>query len=346
MSASLDAPARRFRPPGGARHVGSLAAVPLILLMLVAGIVSADPPAAAVRLSAADAARAGSTIGLVRHAVAGDTLIEVLPARGIADAGPAANLLAVSPDGAAAALADQVGELSGSLTVARADGSQLRVQLPGIIAASFAADGAWLAVIDGRGALWQVDAESGDAIPLAEGPFLGTPIATADGSLLLLSVSSVEAPYRSRLVRFAPSTGAATLLSPDELVYAAFALADGGVAVAAHEPGRTVVARIGVGGDAASQLLADLGPGAVNVAVSGDAQKIAFEAAGLGIFLIDSPGARPRRLGDGSNPCFAGDGSALLIRRGAGSVALALDGSTLAAVGGAARFAGAAGCPS
>jgi hypothetical protein len=353
MSAYLDTLPRRRRPLGGAGHVASLAASPLILVGLVVlvglivGVVSADPPPAVIRLSAADAARAGSTISLVPHAVAGDTLLEVVPAAGSGEAGPAAHLLAVSPDGAAAALADRIGEVSGSLTVARADGSQLRVQLPGLIAASFAADGTWLAVIDGRGALWQVDTASGDAFTLAEGPFIGTPIIAADGSLLLLSVPSVEAPFQSRLVRFVPATGAATPLSSDELVYAAFALADGSVALAAHEPGRTVVRRIGVGvGVDASQLLADLGPGAVNVAVSADAERIAFEAAGSGIFLIDRPGAPPRSLGDGSSPCFAGGGSALLVRRDGGSVALALDGSTLAFVDRPARFAGAAGCPS
>lgn len=344
MSAYLGAVKRHRRSPGTAGHLGSIATIPLLMVVLVVGLVSADPPSAVLRLSSADTARAGTTIDLVPHALSGDTLVEILPTAG--SAGTASSLLAVSPDGASAALADRLGELFGLLTIARADGSQLRVQLPGLLSAGFAADGGWLAVIDGRGALWQVDADSGDTLPLAAGPFLGTPIASADGSLLLLSVPSVEAPYRSRLVRFVPSTGAQTTLSPDELVYAAFPLADGGVAVAAHEPGRTVVRRVAADPGTPSELLADLGAGAVNVAVAADGRTIAFEVAGAGIFLVDRPGARPRRLGDGSAPCFAADGSALLVRRGAGSVTLDLDGSTLASLDGPARFTGAAGCGS
>lgn len=342
MSAFLGAMVRHRRAAGAAGRPGSIATIPVAFAVLVVGLVSAEPPSSVLRLSSVDAARSGTTIGLVPHAISGGTLLEVIAPAG--NAGAASKLLAVSPDGAAAALADRVGEHSGQLTIARADGSQLRVNLPGLISAGFAADGGWLAVVDGRGALWQVDANNGDALPLADGPFLGTPIATVDGSLLLLSVPSVEAPYRSRLVRFVPSTGAQTMLSPDELVYAAFPLADGGVAVAAHEPGRTVVRRVTDG--TSSELLADLGPGAVNVAVAADGRAIAFEMAGAGIFLIDRPGAPPRRLGVGWAPCFAADGSTLLVRRAAGSVALGLDGSTLAFFGGQARLIGAAGCGS
>jgi len=345
MPASLGAAKGGRRPHGGARPVGSLAAAPLILVLLIGGVASADPPSAAIRLSAADAARSGSTIDLVRHVVAGNVVLQVLPTLGSEAAGLAANLLAISPDGTAAALADRVGELPGLLTVARADGSQLRVQLPGLVAARFAPDGGRLVVVDGRGSLWLIDAESGDALALGDGPFLGPPIVAADGSLVLLSVSSVEAPYRSRLVRFVPSSGVATPLSADELVYAAFPLTDGSMAFAAHEPGRTTVRRIKIG-EATSQLLADLGPGAVNVTVSGDGRTIAFEAAGSGIFVIDRPGARPRRLGDGSSPCLAPDSSALLVRRGTGSEVLALDGSTLATLDGTAQFSGSAGCSS
>lgn len=341
MSPLLGAHARHH-PPNDIRRLGSLAAIPLIVAMLAVGSTSAGLPSAALRLSPADAARTGSTIHLLRHAVGGSTLLEVQPAATASAATDrGASLLAVSPDGSQVALADQVGELSGSLTIARGDGSQLRLQLPGLLAAGFAVDGAWLAVVDGRGALWQVDAQSGRATQVADGPFLGSPIAAADGSLMLLSVPSVEAPYRSRLVQIVPSTGAVTQLSDDELAYAAFPLADGGVAVVAHQPGRTVVRQIGHDGE---QLLADLGPGAVNVAVAPDGRRIAFELAGRGIFVIDRPGASPRSLGVGSQPCFAADGSSLLLRRGSGSVALSLEGSVLAVTDRIAGFAGAVGC--
>jgi len=341
MSTSPGARARRH-PSGNARHLASLAAVPLILAMLAVGVASADLPPAALRLSAADAVRAGSVIRLVQHKVGGLTLLEVQPAAlGPAEEGQAASLLAISADGSQVALADQVAELSGSLTIARADGSQLRVTLPGLLAAGFAQDGAWLAVVDGRGALWQIDAATGRSTQLAPGPFLGSPIASADGSLMLLSVPSIEAPYRSRLVRVDPATGHAMPLSGDELVYAGFLLADGSVATVAHEPGGTVVRRVV---EARSQLLADLGPGPINVAVAPDGREIAYELAGRGTFVLDRPGASPRSLGIGSQPCFGSDSSSLLVRRGSGTATLSLDGSVLAVTDRPAGLPGVAGC--
>ncbi len=336
MSASLGAVARRHLP-GRPHRLGSVAAFPLILAMLAVGLASADLPPA-LHLDAADAERAGMTIRLVARPLLGSELIEV-DSPSMARA--AGSLLALSPDGSQAALADRVGELSGQLTLASADGSQLRLHLPGLLAAGFAPDGQWLAVIDGRGALWRVATGSGEAALLADGPFLGSPIVRADGSLLLLSVPSVEAPYWSQLVQVAASDGAATPISHDVLVYAAFPLADGGIAVVAHEPGRTVVRSIGPGGEA---LLADLGPDVVNVAVAPDGRRIAYEATGSGIYLIDGPGSGPRSLGGGSHPCFGADASALLVRRGAGTVALALDGSVLAITDRVAGLAGAVGC--
>jgi hypothetical protein len=333
MSAFLGAAARRH-PTTHVRHLGPFAAIPVILALLAVGVASADRPSVALRLSAADAARSGSLIRLLPHPVAGTTLLEVQPAA-------AASLLAVSADGSQAALADRVGDISGSLIIARGDGSQLRLQLPGLLAAGFAEDGTWLAVVDGSGALWQVDTATGDARPVADGPFLGSPIVVADGSLMLLSVSSVEAPIRSRLVRVASSTGDVTPLSTDELAYAGFPLADGSVAVVVHEPGRTIVRRVAQG---ASQLLADLGPGAINVSVAPNGREIAYELSAGGIFVLDRPGASPRSLGAGSKPCFAPDGSSLIVSRGSGTAALALDGSVLAVTDRQAGLAGSVGC--
>ena len=149
-----------------------LAALPFILG--VAGRRASPRPSCrpASRASApADAERSGSTIRLPRPPVGGSTLVEVEPPSG------GMSLLAVSPDGDACALADQVGELSGSLTLADADGSQLRH--PAARAARrrpFAPDASWLAVVDGRGALWRVDAASGRSqLSLADGPFIGLP---------------------------------------------------------------------------------------------------------------------------------------------------------------------------
>lgn len=332
MSTSLGAIARRY-PPGNPR-LAALATIPLILATLAVGVASAELPPGVTRLSAAEAERTGSTIRLHPRAVGGSTLVQVEPpATGM-------SLLAVSPNGSEAALADQVGELSGALTLAAIDGAQLRIQLPGLLAATFAADGAWLAVIDGRGALWRVDAASGAAELLAEGPFIGSPVVGDDGSLTLLAVPSVEAPYLSRLVRVVPGTGSATLLSDQELVYAAFPLDDGDLAIVAHDPGGTAVYRLTSVGE---RLLVDLGADTGKVAVARNG-RIAFERNGAGIFVVDAPGSGMRSVGMGSGPCFGPDGSSLLVRRGNQTVALAVDGSVLAVADELAGFAGSVGC--
>lgn len=314
-------------------RIAVLTALPVILAVLAVGVASADRPSGVVRLSADEAEATGSTIRLLRQPVGGSTLVQVEP--------PAAgmSLLAVSPTGSKAALADQVGELSGTLTVAAIDGAQLRIPLPGLLAATFAGDASWLAVIDGRGALWRIDAESGGAEALADGPFIGSPVVTDDGSLIVLAVPSVEAPYRSSLIRLEPATGSATPLSDQELVYAAFRLDDGDLAIVAHEPDGTLVHRLTSAGE---QLLANLGPGAVNVAVAGNG-RIAFERDGE-IFVLDAPGSPPRSLGTGGRPCFGLDGSSLLVRRGTQRVALGVGGSVLVAADELAAFAGAVGC--
>lgn len=333
MSAHSGVAARRH--PSGVRRLAPVAAIPLLLGLMAVGVASADrPTSAALRVSAADAAHSGSLIGMVPQAVGRSSLVEVqAPGAGV--------LLAISADAGQAAVADQVGQLSGQLTLAHADGSQLRIPLPGLISAGFSADGSWLAVVDGRGALWRVDAATGDALPLGDGPFLGSPIVGADGSLVLLAVSSVEAPIQSRVVRVAPSTGAVIAVSSDDLDYAGYPLADGGVAVVSHEPGGIAVHRGAADG---SWLIADLEPGATNVVVAPDGRRIAYELAGRGIVLLDRPGASAQFLGSGSHPCFAADGSSVLVRRGTGTAALAPDGSVLATTQRRAGLAGAAGC--
>jgi hypothetical protein len=111
--------------------------------------------------------------------------------------------------------------------------------------------------------------------------------------------------------------------------------------VVSHEPGRTVVRRVAAG---ASELIAGLEPGAINVVVAADGRRIAYELAARGIFLLDRQGQSLRPLGAGSHPCFAPDASALLVRRAGGTAALALDGSVLAVTQEQAGLAGAVGC--
>jgi hypothetical protein len=313
----------------------ALVAIPLLVGLLAIGVVSAELPATVSRLSAADAERAGATIRVARRPVGASTLVEVDPqATGLA-------LLAISTDGTQAALADQVGESSGLLILAKEDGSQLRVRLPGLIGAGFAPDAAWLAVVDGRGALWRVESGSGRSELLAAGPFIGSPAVAEDGSLLVLAVSSVEAPYRSMLVRLTPATGVGAPVGDEVLVYGAFPLEGGAIAIVAHERGSTVIRRLA---DNQDRLLADLGSGATNAAVAPDGRRVAFEQDGAGVFLMDSPGSAPQPVGPGSRPCFGQDGSSLLIRRTSESVVLGADGSLLTVALELSSFAGSTGC--
>jgi hypothetical protein len=331
MSASQGAIVRR---PAGDPRIAPFVTVPLLATLLAAGLASAEPQAGVTRLSAAEAERSGSVVDLRSTRVGAATLVEVEPA------GDGMSLLAVTDDGRAVALADRVGQASGVLTLAGVDGAQLQIPFNGLLAATFVADGSWLAVVDGHGALWKVDAASGHADLLADGPFVGSPVIDEDGSLVMLAVPSVEAPYQSRLVRLAPATRIAESLSEVELVYAAFPLEIGDLAIVAHGVGGTTVRQLTAGGE---RLLADLGIGAVNVAVARDGQ-IAFERDGVGVFLVDAPGSTPRSVGAGSRPCFDPEGSLLLVRRGSQRVALSIDGSVQAETDRLAAIAGSVGC--
>ena len=331
MSTSHGAIARRHL--AGDPRIVAFVAGPLILSVLAVSLAYAEPPSGVMRMSAVDAERAGSAIHLLKQAVGGSTFVQVeAQAKGM-------SLLAVSSDGSDVALADQVGEVSGSLTLADTEGAQLRIPMAGLLTASFAADGTWLAVVDGRGALWRVDATSGRTALLADGPFIGPPLIEGDGSLVMLAVPSVEAPYESRLVRLVAATGSVIQLSDRELVYAAFRLDNGDLAIVAHEPDGTAVHRLTNAGE---QLLVGLGPEAVNVTVAGNG-RVAFERSGE-ILAIDVSGSPPRSLGAGSRPCFAPDGSSLLVRRGNRTLALDTAGSVLAASEVPAGFAASAGC--
>jgi hypothetical protein len=332
MSSYQGALARRYA--AGNPRIAAYLALPLILGLLALSVMSSELAPGVARVSAAEAERTGSAIRLIRQPIGGSTLVRV-------DASAAGmSLLAVSADGSKVALADQIGEASGSLTLAEADGEQLRIPMPGLLAASFATDGSWLMVIDGRGALWRVDATSGRAELVAEGPFIASPIIQGDGSLLVLAVPSVHAPYQSRLVRVAPATGTVALLSEQELVYAVFPLDDGDLAVVSHDPAGTAVHRLTNDGESP---LVELGVGAVNVAVAGSG-RIAFERSGDGVLVMDAAGSALRNVGIGSRPCFAPDGSSLLVHRGDRTLALDVNGAVLAIAEQPASFAAAAGC--
>ena len=329
MSARVRAPARPGRGDTARRARVLVFLVPL-LASLAGGVASAGPPGAVSRLSAKEAEDAGQAVALISHRLASGAAVEVrLPL-----AAPGVRLLAMARDGSSAALADRYGVDPAALVLARPDGSQARLQMPGLLAAGYAPAGDWLAAIDGRGALWQVDAASGDARALADGPFLGSPLVQPDGSILLLSVSSVEAPFVSQLVRLDPETGGVEPLADEQLVYAAFPMDDGTIAIAAHEAGATVVRRISGTRD---ELIADLGPGATQVAVATNG-RIAFVREGRGVFLLDRPGAVARPLAAGGDPAFDRSGSVLIVRQVGSTLVLAPDGSPIARFPGDAVF--------
>jgi hypothetical protein len=299
-------------------------------MVLAAGLAAAEPARQVTRVTAADAARAGEAIGLIAHPELDPLLVEVQLA-----ASAPGRLLALAPDGSTAAVADRIDPNSATLRLARRDGSQLRVAMPGLLAAGFAPDGSWLAVLDGSGSLWRMETQTAAAMRLAAGPFLGPLTVDESGTVLLVAVSSVEAPIESRLVRVDPGTGAATSLSDDRLVYASTVLTDGSIALVAHEPGGTVVRLLTARG---ATRLKDLGPGAVNVAISADGGWLAWERHGDGVHVLQLPDGPPRRVAGATAPRFSPDGRSLLVRDGDETVMLGLDGTQLARFKGQAAF--------
>jgi hypothetical protein len=334
------APAGRARPH---RHHQRLASGPLApgtrrrlaaalgLLPLVSGLVLgsavAERAPAVSGISSSEAARAGRAIVITRREDLAHGLAEVRVPSAIAAtrATGADQLLAVAPDAGTAAVAGRIGPDSTPLVLARSDGSQIQVELPGLIAAAFAPDESWLAAIDGSGALWRIVAADGTARLLAAGPFIGQPAVEADGSVVALRVPSVEAPFRSTAVRVAAS-GAVGVLSDEPLVYDAQPLSDGSLAVTAHRPSGTVVLRLAGNG---ATTLADLGPDAVNVAVSQGADAVAWERDGE-VFLRRLPGGGGGRIAAGTHPRFSPDGSALLVDVPSGTQLVDRDGSLIA----------------
>lgn len=301
----------------------------LLLAPLAGGPARAERPAPASRLSAEQVASAGSAISLTARPEGSSTLLVATlpdpPLDAASSALDAARLLDAAPGDGIIVSADLVGAASGTLTVQRRDGSQLLITLAGVMDGELSPDASWTAVVDGLGRLLRVDVETGAVDQLAAGPFLGPLRFAADGTLLLLAVSSVEAPWQSRLVRLDPTGGGMVALSEDELVYGPIPLRDG-LAYAAHDHalGATLVKRLAA---TAPQLLADLGPAAIEVDVAPDGRAIAHEIVGDGIYLVIPDEGQRRRLGPGSAPRFSPDGELLTARRGDSTVVLRRDGS-------------------
>jgi len=304
----------------------------LLASQLVGPPARAERPAPTSRLTAAEAREAGQAITVSERAVGSSTLlVATLPKATVqarADAFEAARLLDVTDDAAFVVAADLIADQAGTITLQRDDGSQLLVSVPGVIDAELAPDQRWLAALDGGGRLLRIDATSGALSGLAARPFIGVRLFERDGTLLLLAVSSVEAPWQSRLVRLDPQGGALVALSgEDELVYGIVRLADG-IAYTAHDAttGTTVVNRVAPTGP---QRVADLGAQAIDADIGRDGSSVAYEVTGDGIYVQSTVTGETRRVGSGSHPRFSPNGDLLAVRRGGGTTILALDGSVL-----------------
>lgn len=337
MSLHIEAPPHAAPWPA-LRRLRLLAAgfVALLLASQLIGVPArAERPLPTSTISADEAADGGLAIALAERSEGSSTLLVAglpeAPVEAPAEALAAARLLDVAPESGIILATDLVADVSGTLTVQREDGSQLLVTVPGVTDGELSPDASWVAVIDGIGRLLRVDAASGEMAEIAAGPFLGPIMFDADGTLLLLGVSSVEAPWQSRLIRLDPANGAMVALSGDELVYGAVRLSDG-IAYAAHDPatGSTIVRRVTATGP---QLIADLGPSAIDVDIARDGSAIAHEVVGEGIYVTLPGSGQATRIGAGSDPRFSPDGELLAVRRGGSTVVLARDGSVRDRIG-------------
>lgn len=317
------------------RAVALAAIVPLLAMLLVNVASAADPASMVRRLDASAPRRIGASFTLQRNPGPPAAIVEVRADDGAQFAG---KLLDVAPDGASAALADAPGQAAAVLVIARADGTQLRLEMPGLLAATFSSDGARLAAVDGHGRLWAVDTAAATAHALADGPFIDAPIVEPDGSTIALAVPSIEAPFQSRLVAIDPS-GAVSVISDEDLVYDAIRLADGSLVAVAHRPQGTVLTFAGADRRA---LLNDLGPDAVNVSLSADGSVVAWENAGR--IFVRAAGGPPAEIGPGSEPAVAPDGASMLVRRDGGSTLMRMDGTEIGRFAVASAFVECAGC--
>lgn len=336
MSTRPRAPAWTMPSAGAPLRLATIALVlvAISLSFVVSGAVRAERPPKVSTVERKNADEPAVAVAPDVIEVAGQRLVNVeLPPPPVADgASPAeSRLLDVTDDGTRIAVADHVGHHRGAatLTVRQPDGGLVLRDLPGLLGAAFSPDGQTLVALDGVGRLFRLDADTGDGDAMLDGPFIPPLAFEAGGTLLAQAVSSVEAPFQSRLVRIDPATGGVSQLSGDEMVFSAMPLADGSVTYVARQPGGApVVKRLGT--DGAVTLVAELEMAATNVAISSDGDRFAYTLSGDGVYLVDAPGAAPVRLADGTAPEFSPHGSQVLLRIDEAAIVVGLDGSLLA----------------
>lgn len=320
--------------------LGSAVGVGLAVIIISSSPeVRAGPPPPVTALDEASIRTAGRTIALPIVTVKGAQLLNPT-GPGLA---PPARILAAAPDGSAVAVSRVDRGQVGPLTIARGDGSQLDVELPGVRGAAFDASGAWMAVVDLAGALWGVDAQNGAASRLADGPFGSAPAVLADGRVLAIRLSSVDAPTWAAAVIVHPSSGEESPVgsstgSQDQLVYQATPLSDGAIALVRHRTGGGVTLAK-VRSDGSEAWLADVEEAPV-VAVSPDGQWLAWAASGR-VHLSRIDRGRPARdLGDGLGARFSVDGSLVLVFSATATRVVDLNGNAVTEAGPAACWLG------
>ena len=290
---------------------GALSLGMLLIVVLISRPAQAGPSPAVTIRDAASLRDSGQAISVTLRAVAGVSLVET---RSSTEATPL--ILAASPDGATVAFSPvDVGQV-GPLVIARANGSQVEVALPGVRGAAFEPAGTWLAAVDLSGALWRVDPQTGLAGRLLDGPYGPDLTVLPDGRILAIRVSSVDAPYWTAVELIDPVTGqqmpaAPSLGGQEQLVYQATALSDGTLAVARHRSDGGL-ALVRVGPDGSETSVGELDHGST-VVFSPAGDWIAWEDAGQIWLKPMGEGPPPRQIGTGSAAQFSPDGTLVLV---------------------------------
>jgi hypothetical protein len=282
-----------------------------LLVFQISPQVRAGPPPPVTRLEAAALRDSGRALTLAGRSVAGVPLVELLPG----GRAKAPRPLAAAPDGLTVAVSAADSGVIGPLTLARADGSQLDVELPGVRGAAFEPGGSWLAAIDLAGAMWRVDTATGEAARIADGPYAPNLSVLPDGRILVVRLSAVDAPVWAAAETVdsggavVPWTG--SLAAEAQLVYGATPLADGSVALVRHRTGGGVaLVRLDAQGSELTMAAID---GAAGVEVSADGRSLAWPAGGVTWLAATDAVAEATAIGDGFPARFSPDGTLLLV---------------------------------
>jgi hypothetical protein len=302
-----------------------------LVIALISPQVSAGPPPPVTVLDGSTLRDTGGELTLTIRAVEDEGLVEPRSSGDRAGARP----LAASPDGKTVAVSTVEPGQAGPLTLAREDGSQLAVALPGVWGAAFEPGGAWLAVVDLSGAMWQVDVITGAAVRLGDGPYGPDPTVLPDGRILAVRLSAVDAPIWAAAETVDSATGDAapvgSVAAEDQLVYGATALADGSFVLVRHQIGGGVSV-VQLRPDGIETTLTNL-TGAASVAVSPDGRWRSWPEAGVTWLAAMDAGSPPVRIGAGTLARFSPDASLLMLFDPQSTDVVDLAGARIARVG-------------